>query len=256
MRLPRTRDYTLTRARGFTLIELLVVIAIIAILAAILFPVFARAREKARQTSCLNNQKQIGLALLQYSNNWDDYYPAYTSGLGLWPAALNTILQKTVKEGQNVYICPSTAGFDPGAIGGTAKSMWQWSDGTRSSISSYCHNGWAYNCAESEFKSPASTMFDSDGIWIDAWPLKTQKPPKNTYLGANDGGMGRIAIDRHSHGIVMTFVDGHAKWINIDNLPSIDYLPDEAAGFDKSSSVDPLRCAPNIPRAAGFGAPY
>jgi prepilin-type N-terminal cleavage/methylation domain-containing protein/prepilin-type processing-associated H-X9-DG protein len=62
------------RAKGFTLIELLVVIAIIAILAAILFPVFARAREKARQTSCLSNLKQLGLAVMSYNTDWDGAY--------------------------------------------------------------------------------------------------------------------------------------------------------------------------------------
>src|SRR5579875_2728267 len=60
---------------GFTLIELLVVIAIIAILAAILFPVFAKAREKARQTACISNEKQLGLAILQYAQDNDEPYP-------------------------------------------------------------------------------------------------------------------------------------------------------------------------------------
>jgi prepilin-type N-terminal cleavage/methylation domain-containing protein/prepilin-type processing-associated H-X9-DG protein len=63
------------KSRGFTLIELLVVIAIIAILAAILFPVFAQAREKARQTSCLSNQKQLGLASVMYEQDFDEYTP-------------------------------------------------------------------------------------------------------------------------------------------------------------------------------------
>lgn len=66
----------MAKRKGFTLIELLVVIAIIAILAAILFPVFAQARAKARQTTCLSNMKQIGLAVLMYTEDWDERLPA------------------------------------------------------------------------------------------------------------------------------------------------------------------------------------
>src|SRR5690554_3780891 len=92
--------------RGFTLIELLVVIAIIAILAAILFPVFARAREKARQTSCLSNLKQMGLATLMYAQDYDERYNlAYTStaiGTLHWP-----ILLEPYHRNAEIYECPS-----------------------------------------------------------------------------------------------------------------------------------------------------
>ena len=89
------------RKKGFTLIELLVVIAIIAILAAILFPVFAQAREKARATSCLSNEKQIGLAFVQYTQDFDEYYPSTAQyGTG-W---LHTIYPYVKSYG--VFQCP------------------------------------------------------------------------------------------------------------------------------------------------------
>jgi len=72
-----------THKKGFTLIELLVVIAIIAILAAILFPVFARAREKAKQTTCLSNVKELGLAQLMYAQDYDGF-GSTTTGNNVW----------------------------------------------------------------------------------------------------------------------------------------------------------------------------
>jgi prepilin-type N-terminal cleavage/methylation domain-containing protein/prepilin-type processing-associated H-X9-DG protein len=218
---------------GFTLIELLVVIAIIAILAAILFPVFAQARERARATSCMSNQKQIGTALLTYAGDWDDTYPTYNSP-GLWVTPLNSIIkiaQNKTKEGGNVFICPSTS--EPsctGCFAPDAKTQWQWGDGTAngSNVGSYTHNGWTYDCSEGDFKSPANTMFDSDGIWIDAWPTHTQPIAKDgNKPGTNKAGIERIAISRHGNGINVTFADGHAKFYDRMKLqdPSLLFHP-------------------------------
>src|SRR6266571_1849729 len=92
------------RKSAFTLIELLVVIAIIAILAAILFPVFARAREKARQTTCMSNLKQIGLALMQYAQDYDEHWPSAD-----WWGYKKVIMPYT--KADLVFKCPSEGSY-------------------------------------------------------------------------------------------------------------------------------------------------
>src|ERR1700684_1968201 len=100
------------KSEGFTLIELLVVIAIIAILSAILFPVFAKVREKARQTSCASNEKQLALGVLQYIQDYDSYYPRGNQGkdMGGWVGfTTNNSWQSLVMpyiKSTNVFFCP------------------------------------------------------------------------------------------------------------------------------------------------------
>jgi len=116
--------HRLAPRRGFTLIELLVVIAIIAILAAILFPVFAQAREKARTASCMSNCKQLGLAVQMYTNDYDEnlpysgvygaQHPLYLKGYGwgLWVVLLNPYIKNfqvwSCPSGKNSVIGPKT----------------------------------------------------------------------------------------------------------------------------------------------------
>ena len=106
------RLYRRGNSAGFTLIELLVVIAIIAILAAILFPVFASTREKARQAACLSNMRQVTLALIQYAGDNDDRCPIYSDDHGsYWPQFISPYVQHQATADFNgaskVFVCPS-----------------------------------------------------------------------------------------------------------------------------------------------------
>ena len=108
-----------TSKQGFTLIELLVVIAIIAILAAILFPVFARVRENARRSACQSNLKQIGLGLAQYVQDNDERLP----GVGIDNAAISwkTRIFSYINNKQ-VFVCPST-GYKSSTSVGSSRAM-------------------------------------------------------------------------------------------------------------------------------------
>lgn len=93
------------RQKGFTLIELLVVIAIIALLVAILFPVFAQARKKAEQSACLAHQRQMGHAVMMYLNDYDQTYPPSAEGTGLVPNWAERIFPYV--KSLDVYRCPT-----------------------------------------------------------------------------------------------------------------------------------------------------
>jgi len=119
----RTMDRPVTRKAGFTLIELLVVIAIIAILAAILFPVFARARENAKRTGCLSNMKQIGTGIMMYVQDYDDTYP-----MTAWKNADNPKPPLSARDIQNASLPYQR--FDSSIDGGATQNWTTWMDYT------------------------------------------------------------------------------------------------------------------------------
>jgi prepilin-type N-terminal cleavage/methylation domain-containing protein/prepilin-type processing-associated H-X9-DG protein len=197
------------RTRGFTLIELLVVIAIIAIVAAILFPVFARSREKARQTSCLSNIKQLGLAWLQYAQDYDgDTVPvqigpvasyvlpngATATGDVYWPALLFPYSRNT-----QVYNCPSN-GF-------------AWRGGaTIASCYGYLSINWGVSL--SAYTQPANTivMYDvrAAGRFTDLH-APGEGNANDLPIPYCDSGFSDI----HNGGSNTLFADGHGKWLSL-----------------------------------------
>jgi prepilin-type N-terminal cleavage/methylation domain-containing protein/prepilin-type processing-associated H-X9-DG protein len=219
---------------GFTLIELLVVIAIIAILAAILFPVFAQAREKARASSCLSNQKQIALAHSMYAQDYDETYPIAQGGPALDP--ITGILPRwedSVKpyiKGGNVggiLTCPSASsrGFAYSmnyALSG--KSAAQAGNAAETILTADAAQDQSQANKIVTEKLPQSGPFFSytftggEKLWVPAPNFKTVKGDPNATIdptlkdedGKNGVGLMRF---RHNEGVNASFADGHTKYV-------------------------------------------
>lgn len=190
------------KRNGFTLIELLVVIAIIAILAAILFPVFAKARAKARQTACVNNGKNIAMALQMYAQDYDERQPRVWTAAGVsgpnardWKNDIVPYLKNT-----QVYICPEKPKQNPG----------------------YGYNVWfATNqgIPMAQISFPAKQLLVADvketppnGAVDRSMPIGCRFSNGDTRFGADP---------RHNGGLIGMFADGHTKWLREDNYTSV-----------------------------------
>jgi len=201
---------------GFTLIELLVVIAIIAILAAILFPVFARARENARRSSCMSNLKQVGLGMMMYTQDYDEHLPGRntmtghgvgyncssgTAGCVLLYDIINNrpyMLEPYVKNRQ-IFICPSRDAANNSPTRGD-----------------YGENTSLINGASlASIEYPASMLMLAD----DTYGSRTQYHPSDpTDWKANYNNGGTEPYGRHLGGVNVAFADGHVKWLHIDKM--------------------------------------
>ncbi len=225
--------------RGFTLIELLVVIAIIAILAAILFPVFAKAREKARQSSCLSNVKQLGLSVMQYAQDYDETLPiSYqdaASGPGTaaqipltWPNRIQPYIKNT-----QLYACPSDGrppNVDfPGCR--AIKQSYGWNRYAGIHIPAW---GYFERCSLGQIVAPSQfvVFVDDSSDWLTAGyggMFNTLDSPDwfetfdNQVFGARHNGGDNILFgDSHVKWITTTAIDRHATtWQGLTVLPSV-----------------------------------
>ena len=222
---------------AFTLIELLVAIAIIAILAAILFPVFARARENARRSSCQSNLKQIGLGMLQYTQDYDETYPRNAPDFAnrIW---WMDVTQPYVKSSQ-IFVCPSDS---------TGK--YTYPRPGNSDYGSYSGNNgyWGASGAQrSPLGEPEVKIASIDSVATTALAFDGNGEPQFTANGGNPQNagsgispaivttaspqtMGQIPA-RHLDTVNVLFCDGHVKSLRLDNLAKTKVV--NVGGTDK-----------------------
>ena len=214
---------------AFTLVELLVVIAIIGILAAILFPVFARARENARRSSCQSNLKQIGLGVLQYIQDYDEKYPVVNSSSILFLHSGNGWaynLQPYLKSEQ-IFQCPSD-GKSPSSGADLL---------ARANIGAFTDYWMNYNAAnknEAEFSQISNTLLAGDGSQnggqnTASYNLVYDNPNPNSPLTrplnqkgwvehVNDDADKANGSQKHLEGANFAFADGHVKWLKPEKI--------------------------------------
>ncbi|HEY3330645.1 MAG TPA: DUF1559 domain-containing protein [Capsulimonadaceae bacterium] len=209
---------------AFTLIELLVVIAIISILAAILFPVFATAREKARQTTCLSNLKQLGLGFVQYTQDYDECLPNVTDG--------GTGSGEGVFGGWNYYSLfgsgSAIAIFDP-SIGSLypyikATKVYICPDDIAGDISgdSYAINSCVAHTGRTNGIRRGRSMGEFNGYSPSEIALLAEERVVMPSGESTNDAYFLVNADsvsyRHSNGSMIAYLDGHAKWVNVDIL--------------------------------------
>jgi prepilin-type N-terminal cleavage/methylation domain-containing protein/prepilin-type processing-associated H-X9-DG protein len=230
---------------GFTLIELLVVIAIVAILAAILFPAFSAAREKARATACLSNTKQLAMAVAMYVQDWDEFFPTVrmpmTAGESwvelMQPYSRNRLLNRCPSDtspawnetpprltsyGMNAYFDPyhppygdhmNPRPFSLAAVASPSKCV--------------------FSVELAEFNSKTGMAIKGDHFMPMYWgtPPRVNDPMMNMMMwDATKGEPTTLAIRQHQGGSNYAFVDGHAKWHRFEqtwqqfpgNPPTVD----------------------------------
>jgi prepilin-type N-terminal cleavage/methylation domain-containing protein/prepilin-type processing-associated H-X9-DG protein len=207
------------RTKGFTLIELLVVIAIIAILASILFPVFARARENARRSSCQSNLKQIGLGVMQYTQDYDEKMPLQANdsiGSFAKPTTGGDSWQRGIypyTKSWQILSCPSAT---RGGIFADATDL--------NSLTSYFSNGVIFPAGGS--RSVASLQNTAELIMLQDGRFIIDSSVNRPLL---DGGQyrswlyGDEVLDIHFDGGNIAFVDGHVKWRKRSGVCASEY---------------------------------
>jgi prepilin-type N-terminal cleavage/methylation domain-containing protein/prepilin-type processing-associated H-X9-DG protein len=264
-------------SKGFTLIELLIVIAIIVILAAILFPVFGRARENARRTSCSSNLKQIGLAMIQYAQDYDEMLPSSNNGASslTWSAVIAPYASKaagnTYQTGSAPYlVCPSdsvkrTAGGQNNPLSYALPTIF---GGTNHWLHSvfYQASGRRQGRSLAEFPAPSETLLvveaplannivgDLNAIVGGASGTSTNANPVQDGTSTNVANQGVASagkIASHFDGWNYAFVDGHVKWlkpaatIRVKNIgANPPYSAGAGDGYYPSQTLDPTTSKP------------